>query len=238
MADDGLVGHWAFDSQDARKTEDASGNGYTAHLHGDAEIISDAERGKVLQLRGQGSGDRVTMPSLAKEHVIPKGGGATIALWVRRNSDGKAGGAYTSLFSLAGSASEFLSLALRPGKGGLGPSGIFFILEGDKPGNNTDGDQCVIRLPGNVPDEKWMHIAVSFDREANAAFAYINGIPLGPFDIATVGDGPLHWVSASIADFGGRIDDLRYYSTQLSHKQVQALYTDSNHAAAQSKPAK
>lgn len=46
---------------------------------------------------------------------------------------------------------------------------------------------------------------------------------MGPVDISSVGDGKLAWSDVGIGEFGGYIDDLRYYDEPLSHNQVAEL---------------
>lgn len=222
-----LVGHWSFDREEDGKSADISGHDYDAELKGGAVLVKDQERGKVLRLRGLASGDTVVMPKLAKGHALAAEAGATIAAWIKRDdydTAGTAGDAYDYIFYLRGKKAEQLSLSINANNAKQDlPSSLHMIIEGDKPGNNKDGDQVVRSGPANIVDGVWTHVAVTFDRVNNKAYLYKDGIPMGPVDISSVGDGKLAWSDVGIGEFGGYIDDLRYYDEPLSHNQVAEL---------------
>jgi hypothetical protein len=54
FSDGELVSHWAFDEVQASEVFDSTGKGHRGRLVGDANIVSDPERGNVLKLRRKG----------------------------------------------------------------------------------------------------------------------------------------------------------------------------------------
>lgn len=66
-----------------------------------------------------------------------------------------------------------------------------------------------IRSWGHVEDETWTHLAVSLDRDENLAFVYLNGVPVGLYDLTNVCDRELKRIKAGSNEFAGCIDDLR-----------------------------
>lgn len=219
-----LVGHWKFDTAEGEVTPDAGSGEHHGVLADGSVIVDDAERGSVLRVAGPGKGGGVDFPTLADGYVLPENAGATIAVWVKRDGDGTGGDVYDSLFTLAGRHAELLSISLdSENKTRKGPSGIVVYFEGDKPGNNKDGDQVTLGMQGVVPDDTWSHVAVTLNRKDNVGYLYFNGIPMGPFDLSGVGDGPLIWAKASVNAFGGCLDELMFFDAPLTHEEIAIL---------------
>lgn len=219
-----LVGSWPFDTKTGKKSPDVSGNRHHAELLGKATIVRDEQRGTVLELQGKGSVDTVSIPTLARKFTIPEKGGATISAWVKRLGDANGGDAYDYIFHLIGKEGEQISMSLNARNDtGLGPSKLHVFIEGDKPGNNTDGDQVSYSAPPSLPDGEWVHVALTVDRDMDKAVVYINTVPLRSIDLSKVGDGKLTWAKAGIGEFGGHIDDLRLFDEPLAPQQVAEL---------------
>jgi hypothetical protein len=89
-------------------------------------------------------------------------------------------------------------------------------------GGNADD----VTTPYLVPTDTWQHIVMTYD--GTSIRAYVNGVlvwgptaPPTPLNLSTaglnIGGGSSNW-------FKGLIDDVRFYSTQLTQTQITALY--------------
>lgn len=219
----GLVGHWDFeDTAYYSRTEDTSGNGHTGILQGDADIVTDPERGKVLSLSGNAS--RKGMVDIDSVKNIPNlhaHRGLTLAAWIKRTPSGQNKQyAYVTGLGLEGD-NPIATLSISNGV-------VHGFIEGD--GSSDQG-----RVTGDTPvkDGVWTHIAITFDRAENQATSYVNGVAQAtPTDISRIGDGELDWKFGTIGRtlgsshreyFGGLIDDVRIYDRPLSPVEIAKL---------------
>lgn len=125
------------------------------------------------------------------------------------------------------------ALVCRP-SGALGEDFILFQVDGS-PGSlyfqDPLGDQSGV-TPTGVSDDKWHFVALTYSRAATGgASIYIDGqfaisnSNTGTYSLA--GD-PLdigYTTDATYRDYNGLLDDVRYYSTNLTGAQVSTIYT-------------
>ncbi|MDG0993671.1 MAG: hypothetical protein P8O22_02945 [Akkermansiaceae bacterium] len=215
----GLVGHWDFENTVYySRTEDTSDNGHTGILQGDARIVKDPERGKVLSLSGKGVVDIDSVKNIP--NLLPLRG-LTLAAWIKRTpSDQNKQYAYVVGLGQEGD-NPIATLGISNGV-------VHGFIEGD--GSSDQG-----RVTGDTPvkDGVWTHIAITFDRAENQATSYVNRVAQAtPTDISRIGDGELDWKFGTIGRtlrsshreyFGGLIDDVRIYDRPLSPVEIAKL---------------
>ena len=215
----GLVGHWDFENTVYySRTEDTSGNGHTGITKGDADIVTDPERGKVLSLSGKGVVDIDSVKNIP--NLLPLRG-LTLAAWIKRTPSGQNKSyAYVTGLGLEGD-NPIATLGISNGV-------VHGFIEGD--GSSDQG-----RVTGDTPvkDGVWTHIAITFDRAEDQAISYVNGVAqASPTDISRIGDGELDWEFGTIGRtlgsshrqyFGGLIDDVRIYDRPLTPDEVAKL---------------
>ena len=224
---EGLVGRWEFDDNSSNSyTRDSSGNGHTGKLGGNATIIEDPVRGKVLSLSGlASSNDMVDIDAVKNIPDLLAHRGVTLSAWIKRNKDASAGGHFGYIISLGASGDNpVMSLGIASSRLVTG------YVEGD-------GGKDQVRVSGDTPvnNGEWTHIAITYDRVKKQAITYVNGVAqASPKDISLAGDSALDWSFALIGRtpditdqnrrfFGGLIDDVRIYDRPLSPKQITEL---------------
>jgi len=220
----GLIGHWDFeDTAHNPHTEDTSGNGHTGILQGDADIVTDPERGNVLSLSGNASRKgMVDIDSIKNIPNLHAHRGLTLAAWIKRNPSGSSNQRYAYVVAL--------------GKGGDNPIATLGVLNGAVNGFiQGEAGTSQVQVTGDTPvkDGVWTHIAITIDRSENRAISYINGVAqASPIDISTIGDGELNWDFGTVGRtlrskhlqyFGGLIDDVRIYDRPLSPEEIAKL---------------
>ncbi|MCH1509395.1 MAG: hypothetical protein L7T84_09345 [Akkermansiaceae bacterium] len=228
---DGLVGHWEFETYSVGATPDSSGNGHSGHLEGSAKIVTDEERGNVISLSGLSGlgsrGDAVDIDAVREIPTLRKHRGATLTAWIKRNPDGSAGDRHAYIVGLGASGDHpVVSLGISDSTGFV--TGYIEGETGDKNQVQVIGDTAVV-------DGVWTHVAITYDRVNNKAVTYVNGVAQGsPTDISIVGDGALDWSLGTIGRtpditdvddrfFGGLIDDVRIYDRPLWSNEIRAL---------------
>lgn len=215
-----LVGHWTFDTETNGTTPDSSGNGFDGLLQNGAEVISDPERGNVLQGSGPDFGNGVEFDTLVESHTLGESQGATVAAWVKVSET--SGHIYNPIFKLAGAQNELISFGLFNSDSTY----IYCFFEGSEPGPNNN-DQVTITGSERFNWDEWVHVALTLDRVNDEAITYVNGMPGVPRSISLPGDGELIWTSAVVGDFGGLVDDLRYYDEVLAPAQIEEIMNTS-----------
>lgn len=220
----GLVGHWDFENTAYySRTEDTSGNGHTGILQGDADIVTDPERGKVLSLSGNAS--RKGMVDLDSVKNIPNlhaHRGLTLAAWIKRNPSSSSNLRYAYVIGLGQEGDHPIATL------GVYNGVIDGIIEGEE-----GSKQAQVAGDISVKDGVWTHIAITIDRMENRAVSYVNGVAqASPNNISAIDDGELNWEFAKIGRtlgsshrqyFGGLVDDVRIYDRPLTPDEVAKL---------------
>jgi serine/threonine protein kinase/Flp pilus assembly protein TadD len=204
-----MVGWWRFDGIEDHITVDSSGSGLDGKLIGDAQIISDTERGSVLSLDGYG--DYVncgTNPAFDITSSI------TVAAWFKVNKFDK----HWQAIIAKGDTAWRLHR-------NRDTDNIAFSCTGlDVPGDQYS----TLRGKRGVNDGKWHHTVGVYD--GKKIYLYIDG----ELDVSANAIGIIHTNSWKVligenAERPGRfwnglIDDVRIYSYALSETEVKELY--------------
>ena len=220
----GLIGHWEFEHLiGGFHTADSSGNGHTGIFKGEAAIVTDPVRGKVLSLSGLPSRkDMVDIDSVKNIPNLLAHRGLTLAAWIKRTSGGSSNLPYAYVVGL--------------GKEGDNPIVTLGVLNGVVNGFiEGEAGAVQVRVTGDTPvkDGAWTHIAITIDRTENRAASYVNGVAqASPIDISAIDDGELDWKFGAIGRtlgsshrqyFGGLVDDVRIYDRPLSPVEIAKL---------------
>jgi len=94
------------------------------------------------------------------------------------------------------------------------------------------GKSATLTVSGNYDDDAWHHVVIVVNRTSDIMYIYVDGNQEGSDnDISNVGDisnsGNLYIGakdSSGTDEFGGLIDEFRFYDEALSSSQVTALY--------------
>ena len=203
-----LIGYWKFDEGSGTTAADASGNGNTGNLVGNATrsstIPPTIEFANPYSLSLDGSGDYVTTASSSVLGMV--NGDFTAAAWI--NIGAFDGGDESVFGQLGGGLNNALHLVIRSQKPYMG----FF-------GNDTGG---ATTLSTNT----WFHIAWRYTQATGEQAIYVNGT----LDTSTTGHAPLQGTSAVlIGRWGsggyltGMIDDARIYNRALTNSEIASI---------------
>ncbi|WP_342304989.1 LamG-like jellyroll fold domain-containing protein [Methanolobus sp. ZRKC5] len=195
ISEPGLVAYYPFD----KDTMDYSGNGNDGTNNG-ATFVSGIG-GNALDFDGME--DYVSVPININPDVMPQ---ATIALWVRSNSDSRG----TVISHDNGGYDRTIDIDARGG--GLGWSA--FSGSGSVLGYQT------------VTTDKWTFLAVVYDQDAGTVKFYVDDVmyeeegSLGMgWDAINIGSNPSFG-----AYFDGLIDEVRIYDYALTQSEISSLY--------------
>ena len=227
-ADPGLVGWWEFDGDSGGIAYDSSGNGNHGTLEGEASIIDDAERSKVLYLNG--------IDGYAN---IPNGPGfditdLTLMFWMKLSTDFDANS----------------ELSMAPvGKTMNDDYSMEFTLVGTDNSKSPKGSMY-LKLQGTAycyayttntfwAGSTWYHITGVYNQATLTTDIYVNGelggtaslieyIPGDPEFAFSALDVPLEIgrlviekAGNTMKYFDGCIDDVRLYSCVLTEQEIQ-----------------
>ena len=206
-----LTARYAFDDGTADST--GIGNGNDGALIGDASIVTDAQRGDVLSL--DGDGDYVEIAGLIGEPTS-----FTLAGWIDATSVDTLGAVVISLGSSP-------ALYLEP-DGSL--TGYF----------ETDGGPVFLTSSQSLTATGWRHVAMTFDATTRVFTLYVDGVAVDSTissDPPDYDQNPNTFIGRSGDglggyDFAGRIDDARIYARALNGDDVAAVATGSDATAA------
>jgi hypothetical protein len=208
----GLLGHWTFDEGSSSEASDASGHGHHAALFG-CPPAGPRPPGLVGgALRGPGCwGEIAATPAI--DGVTTE---LTIAAWVFLDAKPTDKDGILSR-QVSGSAAEHYYLFLDDGR----PR--FYL--------RTDGDGIGLSHEQQLPRERWVHVAATYDGEAARIF-------VGGREVARVRK-PIKWMAtrspvvlggnangaaASIDErLDGRLDEVRLYGRALSADELAEL---------------
>ncbi|MHC4633418.1 MAG: LamG domain-containing protein, partial [Planctomycetota bacterium] len=203
-----LVAHYKFDSINMGITLDSSGNGLNGKLVGDADIISDPERGKVLSL--DGNNDYVSCGNDARFNITYE---ITIAAWIKINLFGRD---WKSIVTKADTAWRLQKK--------VNSYNLKF---------NCDGLEQPIPWPGveanvKIDNNRWYYIVGVYD--GNKLYIYLDG-KLDNYEVTsgTIATNTCQVFIGNNAQYpnrfwNGLIDDVRIYNYALTKDEIQALY--------------
>ena len=213
-----LVAQYTFEGN----AVDVSGNGHDGIIFGDAQIVDDADRGRVLRNVSGRMDIHTTKPIPA----FAANSSVTIAAWVKREV--RESGDYNYILQLGRNGdSAIVTMNILP------DGRVRSYIETDMPGMNTD--QVAVTSTKTVETDSafasWHHLAVVHDRSTDKATVYIDGIAGGQTDISSLNDAySFTWTSAMIGSdsdgtpvYKGLIDDVRIYNHALSTADIQTV---------------
>ncbi|HUU17305.1 MAG TPA: LamG-like jellyroll fold domain-containing protein [Sedimentisphaerales bacterium] len=205
-----LIAWYSFDDISGNTVPDSSGNKIDATLFGDARIVDDPVRGKVLEL--DGDGDWVDCGNDSLFGITEE---ITISSWIKVNGPA---GLWRTIIS-KGNGWKLQSW----------PNTLKFVC-----GVNVPGDIGVdsgIRGKKNINDGRWHHVTGVYD--GRTATLYIDG----QRDVSAAVAGSITansynvWIGSDShrneRAWKGRIDDVRIYSYALTAAEVKGLYEGS-----------
>jgi tetratricopeptide (TPR) repeat protein len=203
-----MVAWWKFDGTGDRTVVDSSGNGLDGKLSGDAEIVSDPERGSVLSLDGDGDYvDCGNNPAFDITNSI------TVTAWVNIDTVPQ----YWTAIVTKGNSAWRLSTYQNQRKF------HFAVTDWVSSENWVDGDT-------EVAAGEWHQVVGTYDG-ANIRL-YVDGVedpksPVAYGESISTNDKPVY--IGGNAGYPGRfwngmIDDVRIYNYALSEAEVKELY--------------
>jgi hypothetical protein len=204
-----MVAWWKFDGTGGRTVVDSSGSGLDGKLSGDAQIISDPERGSVLSL--DGDGDYVDCGNNPAFDIADS---ITVAAWVNIDTVPQE---WTTIVAKGNSAWR-LSTYRDQRK-------FHFAVTGWIVGANwwINGDT-------EVAGSEWHYVCGTYDG-ANIRL-YVDGVEDPSSPVAYSGSIGINVEPVYIGEDAGKpgrfwnglIDDVRIYSYALSEAEVKELY--------------
>ena len=204
----GLVAHWDFEGN----FNDSAGTNH-ATVIGDAKVVTDAQRGQVLEL--DGNGDYLEVPSSPSLNIT--GDKITLAAWVWHDDvSGDPEIIIAKVFDNTNHSNPYFSYGLH-------------ILTNGQP-------RCWLRLAGNVyapgtptmQSGRWYHLAGVYD--GKNLTLYVDGVVVqtqaatgnitGYDNVLRLGTN-----GGLTEQMDGKMDDVRIYDRDLSEREVQSLFT-------------
>jgi WD40 repeat protein/serine/threonine protein kinase len=212
FTDGELVAWWKLDEIQDGCIADASGHGLRGKIVGDANIVTDPERGKVLSLDGNGYVD------CGSSEAFDITGSITIAAWIKARPDKP-----HSAVIAKGDSAWRMTMWQDSNQVGMGFSGLC----GDNYGGNSRWAGCV--APSDVNDGAWHHLVGIYDGEE--FHMYVDNkldVSKKAWGNADKNNYPVYIGENSEIlgrQWKGLIDDVRIYSYALSPQEVGDLYT-------------
>jgi serine/threonine protein kinase len=213
-----LIAHYTFDKVKGDTVLDSSSYGIDGTLQGDAQIIEDSARGKVLKL--DGNGDWVDCGNNVIFNITEM---ITVSVWIKVNKFDKAWQAIVT-------KGDFAWRLQRRGK----TNSIEFSCTGTRV-ESQDTSTGYLFGNNNVNDGKWHHlvgvydgtqITLFVDSKRDASLGASGRIRTDGYRVLIgansnrLSSQPRHW--------NGLIDDVRIYSYALSEAEVKELYESYN----------
>ena len=208
---DQMIAWWKLDDEQDGTTPDSSGNGLGGKLIGDAVIVEDPERGKVLML--DGDGDWVDCGDDVRFRIT---GPITISAWFKAHKFDKT---YQSILTKGNSG-------WRLQFDGEKEVVEFVCTDFDVP---TDPWAAIGRRSAN--DGKWHHVVCVYDTVTSVL--YLDGFrevtnrslpqlttDSSPIQIGARGS----YGTKTSCEWNGLIDDVRIYNYPLSEPEIRDLY--------------
>ncbi|MGE0821974.1 MAG: LamG-like jellyroll fold domain-containing protein [Candidatus Binatia bacterium] len=223
----GLVAHWRLDDGSGNVASDASGHGHSGALIARPTWVSGKINGA---LSFDGTSDYVAANGAAADFNKSAG---TIVAWLYRTFPDTTT-RYPTLVSIGAGVNDNVELFYFPRD-----DMFHFHYKGD-------GVNDVVAVDaGEIPANRWVHIAMSWDTSADALKAYIDGRQMGTTQ-TTLG----RWVGAtnkayigsaintgpSVTGWQGLVDDVQLYTRALSGSEIQTLFLAGGGATQPSAP--
>ena len=214
FSDGNLIAHWTFDDCVGNTVVDSSGNGLNGQLTGNAQIINDPERGKVLSLDGKAS-----YVDCGDDWKFDISGAITVSAWLKINKFDTRWHAIVT----KGATSWRLQRFIDSESIEFGCTGI-----SNQPWGHLGG-------VANVNDGQWHHIVGVYDSREISLFVD------GRLDVSekatghiVVNQSPVYIGSNAAynraspygGDWNGLLDDVRIYSYALRADEIEKLYRD------------
>lgn len=207
---DQMIAWWKFDQAKGNTILDSSGNDLHGELVGDAKVVSDPLRGKVLSL--DGDGDWVDCGDDIRFDIT---GQISLAAWIKIHKFDKNG----QVIITKGGSTWRLQRELQT-------NGVEFGCTRLDASRNPSG---MLGARKNVNDGKWHHVAGVYDGAKMSV--YVDGqrhasspAPGGmnvTNDRVFVGANSHMW---SPSEWNGLIDDVRIYSYALREAEIKEIY--------------
>jgi hypothetical protein len=207
--------HWGADGWPALTNDwsafypfDSDAREHRAHYNGTlrngAAIVTESDRGKVLQLAGATS--HVTLP-----HQLANA--STFAAWVKWNG----GGDWQRIFDFGTNTSRYFFLTPRANTGVM----RFAIRNG--------GAEQIINAPAALPTNSWVHVAVTLDGQRG--ILYQNGLAIATNSGLTIRPWQLLARSNYLGEsqfevdptFNGKLDSFRVFGRALSGAEIKEI---------------
>jgi serine/threonine protein kinase len=223
----GPIHRWTFDQGAA----DVVGH-IDTKLVGDAKIVEDAQRGKVLELSGKNSYAKLGkgFKDFSK--------GITLAAWVRPTRQKN----NARIFALSNQRwLQNISFGLGS-SGGTGLAIYKDVSTARNPSPHAVGASQACKL------NEWQHVAATVDSSRNAVL-YRNGQPVGRKQLPImpvaktrtwnfIGISSWAIVYKDLEGYEGRLDDLALFNRDLSAKEIADLHRPQSHVVVAAKSAR
>jgi hypothetical protein len=210
-----MIAWWKFDEAQNEIVLDSSGNKFHGKLVGDAQIVSDPDRGNVLRL--DGDGDYVDCGNSLTFDIIHS---VTICSWVKIDTDDKFSKGWQTIIGKGNSAWR-LHRSGTTKCTGFACSGI--KIEGNQWGS--------VRGKTKVDDDRWHHLVGVYD--GMKILIYVDGA----LDNSTEASGLINTNTypvligenseSRVYYWHGLIDDVQVYNYALSEAEVREIYVKS-----------
>ena len=209
------IAHWTFDECVGNTVKDSSGNGLDGQLVGNAKIITDPERGRVLSLDGKGS-----YVDCGQDWEFDISGAITVSAWIKVNKFEASWHAIITKGDTSWRLQQFID-----------NESIEFACTGisNQPWGHIGGAV-------DVNDGQWHHIAGVYNGQEISLFVD------GQLDVSEKATGNIVinqspvFIGSNAAynrpnpygrDWIGLLDDVRVYSYALSADEIEKLHRDS-----------
>jgi hypothetical protein len=209
-----LVAWWRLDEVKDGNAVDSSGHGLNGTFVGDADIVTDPERGNVLKIEGNGFVDCGNNPAFDIT------GSITVSSWIKV-------GESDNFFGMVGKGVKGWALHRRI----RDPESTRFLCLGlyakDIADNTNIREAGIVGNP-DVYDGRWHHVTGVYD--GKRMYLYIDG----RLDVSKTAWGNINKSDSPVCigsnpefvgfEYNGLIDDVRIYSYALSPEEVKMLY--------------
>lgn len=198
--------YWRFDTETGGITPDEV-EGHDGTLIGDASIVTDTDRGDVLELDGIGDYVEVFGHDFSLHSF-------SVSAWFKSDTFVDFNRAVVSQDNGNGDGKSWIYIK----NDGLGKT--ISTLIGGGPAKDT----------GEIANEnQWYHVVVTYDWDIDEVKACVDGVEKGSWTSAMeFADGNIFIgrkkANANLWYFDGRIDDVRIYNSALTTEEIEQLY--------------